>query len=209
MLDRLRAVSLPSLSDAVDGAWSVLDAGAQAASEACATVTAFASDALAATPRPALDWMPDTSPLPVLQWLFAPETPASAVAAVEAACAQGAGMSATLWDHFFPKGERDWSDAVDGAGLARFLRGQHPDKTAQHVAARTHLPADTVKKWLAGAALPNGRAILILSCAYGPELLRAMLHRPPGWLDAAARGAEQVKLEARLADLQRQLGRLS
>lgn len=207
MLDRFRAVSLPSLSDAVEGAWLVLDAGASAASEACASVGAYASDALAGVTRPALDWMPDTSPLPVLQWLFAADTPASAFATVEAACASGAGMSGALWDHFFPKGERDWSDSVDGPGLARFLRGEHPDKTAQHVAARTHLPADTVKKWLAGAALPNGRAILILACAYGPELLRAMLHRPPGWLDAAARGAEQVRLEARLAELQRQLGR--
>ncbi|MBL7309331.1 hypothetical protein INQ13_23315, partial [Escherichia coli] len=66
---------------------------------------------------------------------------------------------------------------------------------------------DTVKKWLAGVALPNGRAVLVLACCYGPELLRAMLRDPPGWLDASARGAEQARIEARLAALQAQLRR--
>lgn len=202
MLERLRSVSL---TDAVEGAWSVLDAGAQAAGDACASVSAYAGEALSAAEAAALDWIPDTSTVSALQWLFA--TGAAPVATTSAGSAAVAGKSASLWDHFFPKGERDWSAEIDADGLIRFLRTQHPCKTALNVAARTQLPADTVKKWLLGAALPNGRAILVLSCAYGPELLRAMLRHPPGWLDAAARGAEQVRLEAKLADLRRQMRR--
>jgi hypothetical protein len=116
-------------------------------------------------------------------------------------------MSGPGLDHFVPKADRDWSAQIDCDGLARFLRAAHPAKTAIHVAARTRLPADTVKKWLLGAALPNGRAVLVLACCYGPELLCAMLRDPPGWLDAAARGAAQARIEARLAALQVQLRR--
>lgn len=200
MLNRL---SLPSLTDAVDGAWGLIDAGTRAAGDACTTISTFAGDAVAGLTAPAFDWMPDTSPLPLLQWLFAAEAPASVIAE----CATSSGMSGAALDHFFPNTNRDWSAQVDGDGLVRFLRAAHPSKTAIHVAARTRLPADTVKKWLAGVALPNGRAVLVLACCYGPELLRAMLRDPPGWLDASARGAEQARIEARLAALQAQLRR--
>jgi len=204
MLERL---SLPSLAEAVDGALGVIDAGTRAAGEACSAVSTLASDAVAGLSAPsfdwvpAFDWLPDTSPLPLLEWLFAAEAPAPATAG----CAGSAGMSGPTLDHFFPKADRDWSAQVDGDGLAWFLRAAHPAKTAIHVAARTRLPADTVKKWLSGAALPNGRAVLVLACCYGPELLCAMLRNPPGWLDASARGAAQARIEARLAALQAQL----
>lgn len=196
MLDRL---SLPSLAEAVDGAWGLLDAGSRSATDVCASVSTLAADALAGLSAPSFDWMPDTSPFPVLDWLFGSEA--------SARCPDGLGMSGAALDHFFPKAGRDWSAQVDGDGLVRFLRAAHPGKTAIHVAARTRLPPDTVKKWLAGVALPNGRAVLVLACCYGPELLRAMLRDPPGWLDASARGAEQARIEARLAALQAQLRR--
>ncbi|MGU3418509.1 hypothetical protein [Methylobacterium sp. D54C] len=212
MFERL---SLPGLTEAVDGAWGLLEAGSRAAGDACSAVSALAGEAVAGLPTPSFDWvptfdwMPDTSPLPLLEWLFSGGTaaPETAPGPVSAGCAAAAGMSGAGLDHFFPKDGRDWSAQVDGDGLARFLRAAHPAKTAIHVAARTRLPADTVKKWLGGAALPNGRAVLVLACCYGPELLCAMLRDPPGWLDASARGAAQARIEARLAALQAQLRR--
>lgn len=212
MLDRL---GLPSLAEAVDGAKGLLEAGSRAAGEACAAVSTLAGEAAAGLPVPpgdwipgfdwvpTVDWMPDMSPLPLLAWLFS----AGEAAPVTAGCAAGAGMSGPGLDHFIPNVDRDWSARIDGDGLARFLRAAHPAKTALHVAARTKLPADTVKKWLLGAALPNGRAVLVLACCYGPELLCAMLRDPPGWLDASARGAAQARIAARLAALQAQLRR--
>lgn len=212
MLDRL---ALPSLAEAVDNALGLLDAGSRAAGEACAAVSTCAGEAVAGLSVPSFDrvtafdwvptfdWMPDTSPFPLLEWLFAAGEPAPA----NADCAAGAGMSGPDLGHFVPNADRDWSAQIDGDGLARFLQAAHPAKTAIHVAARTRLPSDTVKKWLLGAALPNSRAVLVLACCYGPELLCAMLRDPPGWLDAAARGAAQARIEARIAALQAQLRR--
>lgn len=94
-----------------------------------------------------------------------------------------------------------WSGEIDLDGLPRFLRERHPDKTAQHVQARTGVPADTVRKWLLGVAVPSLKTALQLLCAYGPEVLVAMFREPPDWLDAEAREAEQARMEAEVAAL--------
>lgn len=111
------------------------------------------------------------------------------------------GKSGPTVDHFFPKAGVNWSSRLDPAGLARFLRALHPEKTALNVAAETRLPVDTIKKWLACEALPNGRALLVLACTYGPEVMTAMLRDPPAWLDVNAREAKQARLDAQLARL--------
>lgn len=225
MLDRLRAVSLPSVSGAVEAARTAVGQGAQAASGLCATVTTFATDALARVERPSLAWLPDcpSVSLPTLTlpawWPRPCGTPDALTVALHSA---GSVASPTIegWentvgntgfglDHFFPKEGLDWSEQIDLDGLAVYLRRQYPEKTAQNVAARAKLPADTVKKWLLGAALPNGRAMLVLACAFGPEVLVAMLRSPPGWLVEAARAAEQARLEAQVAALRAQIGRVS
>ena len=132
-----------------------------------------------------------------------PNLPNDALAAVPTTAEWGnpMGNSGLNADHFFPKPGQNWSGRIDTAGLSRFLRTMHPEKTAAHVAAATRLPADTVKKWLAVEASPNGRALLVLACVYGPEVMTAMLREPPGWLDAQARQAEQARLDGELTRL--------
>lgn len=220
MRDRLRSVSLPSLSGAVGAARAAMGQGAQAVTSLGASVSTFATDTLARVERPSFTWLPDFPTLSIPSWLLrsgaSSEALALALAPAGATAAptiegweSSVGNTGIAWDHFFPKAGLDWSQQVDLDGLSRFLRAQYPEKTAQNVAARTKLPADTVKKWLLGAALPNGRAMLVLACAFGPEVLVAMLRHPPGWLDEAARAAEQARLQAQLAELQAQIGRAS
>ncbi|MBY0259577.1 hypothetical protein [Methylobacterium sp.] len=220
MLNLLRSVSLPSLSGAVVAARSAVGQGAQAVTSLGASVSTFATDTLARVERPSLTWLPDLPSLSVPTWLVrsgvAPDRLALALSPAGISAAptiegweSSVGNTGIALGHFFPKEGLDWSQQIDLDGLSRFLREQYPDKTAQNVAARTKLPADTVKKWLLGVALPNGRAMLVLACAFGPEVLVAMLRHPPGWLDEAARGAEQARLQAQLADLQAQIGRVA
>lgn len=109
-------------------------------------------------------------------------------------------------DHSFLKSDHSWSD-VDMDGLARFLKDRHPDKTAVHTADAVGVPEATVKKWLLKLARPNGLGVLRLACAYGPEVLVAMLPAAPNWLRFAAREAEQARMEARMAALRAQIER--
>lgn len=152
----------------------------------------------------AMVWRFGLQPVPS----FCDPVPGSAAAvATIAGWESTVGKSGLIWDHFFSNADQDWSDEIDLAGLARFLRLIHPDKTAMNVAADTRQPVDTVKKWLAGVAVPNGRAMLVLVCVYGPEVLVAMLRKHPGWLVETARAAEQAHLEARVASLRAKRGR--
>ena len=160
---------------------------------------------LAASRRSESDPVAALSSSPPLAELTAPA--ASGAAATPAEWGSTVGKSGLTWDLFFSNTNHDWSDEVDMGGLVRFLRGRYPDKTAANVSADTRLPADTVKKWLALVAAPNGRAMLVLACVYGPEVLVALLRRPPGWLLQSARMAEQVRLEAELAALTAKLAR--
>lgn len=224
MLDRLRAVSLPSMSGAVEVARAALGQGAQAVTGLGASVSTLATDTLARVERPSLSWLPDcpSVSLPafalpgwVPRWGGTPDALTVALqSAGSVASPTIAGWENTVGNtgfglgHFFPKEGLDWSEQIDLDGLSVYLRRQYPEKTAQNVAARAKLPADTVKKWLAGAALPNGRAMLVLACAFGPEVLVALLRSPPGWLVEAARAAEQARLEAQVAALQAQIGRV-
>lgn len=98
-----------------------------------------------------------------------------------------------------------WSNRINGAGLARFLRAKHPEKTAPNVAAETGLPIDSVKKWLSGEALPGSGALLTLACVYGPELMAAMLNGAPAWLDHAVREQKIRELEAQQARIAAEL----
>ena len=102
-----------------------------------------------------------------------------------------------------PKPDHFWSRHIDFDGLAQFLRRLHPVKTALCVEAETGLDADSVKKWLSGAVQPNGRAVLTLILAYGPELISACVVDPPGWCDDGARAAKIARLEAELAQMKK------
>lgn len=109
------------------------------------------------------------------------------------------GGAPSKWGGLFP---------VDWKGLTAFLRATHPSKTAASVSAATGLPAETVKKWLAGEAAPSGSAMLSLICAYGPDLIHAAVPRAPIWLSAAARAQRRDLIAAQLADLQNQMNAL-
>lgn len=221
-LSWLADATLPVLGGAVEGARSQIEAGLRAVSDLGASLSHQAADAWQRVERPSFDlsWL---SALSSLSWPFGsdpvaalsagpcfvePAAPAASVAAATSAeWGSTVGKSGLTWDLFFSNTDHDWSDEIDMGGLARFLRGRYPDKTAANVAADTRLPADTVKKWLALIAAPNGRAMLVLACVYGPEVLVALLRRPPGWLVHSARAAEQARLEAELADLTAKLAR--
>ena len=108
-------------------------------------------------------------------------------------------MSGTTVDHIRSSAGKMWFDRFDIAGFARFCRERHPAKTAQHVAAESGLPLDSVKKWLAGDAVPGGRALLALLCLYGPDLAHAMLNDMPVWMSTAQRAERGRLLEREIA----------
>lgn len=84
--------------------------------------------------------------------------------------------------------------------VASFLRRQHPQKTAEHVAERIDAPAETVRQWLRGAAKPSFAATLALVGAYGPEFLAVALPQAPGWL---ARALDAERRREAMEDLRR------
>ena len=104
---------------------------------------------------------------------------------------------------------KKWSDRICFSGLAQFLRAEHPQKTPASVEAATGIPADTVKKWLAGEASPNGRALLTLAMVYGPQVIAACVKAAPEWLDAATRREMARKLKEQIERDQQELNRLT
>ena len=121
---------------------------------------------------------------------------------------EASGMSGTIADQIRSSAGKVWFDRFDLGGFARFCRERHPAKTAQHVAAETGLPLDSVKKWLAGDAVPGGRALLALLCVYGPDLAHAMLNGAPSWISSAARAECSRRLDAEIAIRQTERSRL-
>ena len=97
----------------------------------------------------------------------------------------------------------DFGDRVTG-----FLRRRYPSKTAQHVSADTGCSVDAVEKWLERASTPNGRAIVRLCLAYGPDFLVALIDDPPAWLDARRSAARQIELESSIARQRAELAAL-
>ncbi|WP_331292380.1 MULTISPECIES: hypothetical protein [Methylobacterium] len=89
--------------------------------------------------------------------------------------------------------------------LCSFLRGRHPVKTAENVAAETGIPVATVASWLDRGSSPNAWALLSLVGAYGADVLCAAMENPPAWLRAAARQAERERVEAEIAALRAKL----
>ena len=117
-------------------------------------------------------------------------------------------MSGTVAGQIRSAAGKLWSDRFDLDGFGRFCRARFPTKTAAHVAAETGLPADSVKKWIAGEAVPGGKALLALLCIYGPELAFAMLNDAPAWLNEAARQERQRALEASISRQRAELEQL-
>lgn len=103
----------------------------------------------------------------------------------------------------FPSRGHFWSSRIDFDGLADFLRRRHPAKTAACVASETGLPPDSVKKWLSGEVQPNGRAVMALICAYGPELISSSVKDAPSWCDTEAKAAKIAALKAELQELEK------
>ena len=186
------------IHEAVTGyADAVLESGA----EAGAGVMAHLASALAR-----LQALPDEAGAAVadltgaLGALFPDAMPLAPDPRSPAACPDASGqaglVSVTLWrDPATPLRRQ----RIDTAGLARFLREQHPHKPAEHAAARTGVPLDTVLKLLKRETLPVGRTMLAFIVAYGPELLAAVLPDADArWLAGARILADQARLEAEL-----------
>ena len=118
-------------------------------------------------------------------------------------------MFGQITDRVRSQSRKVWSDRIDIEGLGRFLRAQHPEKTAANVEAETGIPHDTVRKWLNGQAQPNGAAVIAMVCAYGPELLHATVKGAPEWLNATVRERAMRELETRIAEQQARLEQMS
>lgn len=96
-----------------------------------------------------------------------------------------------------------------GERVVAFLRRRHPLKTADHVAAATGIPVNTVKTWLQRASAPDAEGYTALWIAYGPDFLGVLAGgRAPTWLvdlrrahDAKQLKAEIAALEAKLAEV--------
>lgn len=88
------------------------------------------------------------------------------------------------------------------SGFSAFLRKQHPTKTADHVHARSGVPADTVKNWLKGRNQVSLQHSILLFTAYGPNVLKSMWSGVvPGWLDSAVQAYALETLERKQAAL--------
>lgn len=108
-----------------------------------------------------------------------------------------------------PRVAPDWVDR-----LGRYLRGEHPQKTAEAVAARCRdqVSVEAVRKWLNRGSAPGGAALLWLATAYGPSLLIACFGpcpltgaAAPSWLDTAMQAQRADELGARLVAMRAEL----
>lgn len=97
------------------------------------------------------------------------------------------------------------------AALARFLRAEHPSKTAEAVAARTGIARDTVANWLKLRHPPSLSHFLRLTLAYGPGLIAAVLPARagavPDWLELAVGAHDHARMAAQVAALQERMRR--
>jgi predicted transcriptional regulator len=89
-----------------------------------------------------------------------------------------------------------------------FIRAMYPSKTADHVAYDTGIAADTVRKWIEGAAKPSWVGLSRLIFAYGPAFLAAVYPSAPKWLDEAHRREMQASLRAEQQRISDQLDAL-
>lgn len=93
-----------------------------------------------------------------------------------------------------------------GERIVAFLRRQHPLKTADHVAAATGIPVNTVKTWLQRGSAPDAEGCTSLWIAYGPDFLAVLAGgRAPGWLVDLRRDYEALQLKAEIAALEKKL----
>lgn len=96
-----------------------------------------------------------------------------------------------------------------GPRVAAFLRRQHREKVAEHVAAEIDVPIARVEKWIEGASAPRGFDAVRLFCAYGPEFITAVWPEgAPAWLRAIHTDRRQVALEAEIEARRKELNLL-
>lgn len=107
---------------------------------------------------------------------------------------------------FFKVGHID-GDACPERAVA-FVKQLYPSKTADHVAADTGVPSQTVRRWLEGVSKPSWVAFSRLIFAYGPAFLIAVYPKAPKWLDEAHRRERQEALKAEQRRIAAQLAAL-
>lgn len=93
--------------------------------------------------------------------------------------------------------------------VARFLRAEHPNKTAECVGTLIGVPASTVRKWLDGSSAPGFAATVSMICVYGPRFIAAAIETRPAWVDDATRADLMADIEARRARMMEELRSLS
>ena len=86
-----------------------------------------------------------------------------------------------------------------------FIRARYPAKTAENVSSDTGIGAETVKKWLDGAARPSFDGLSRLIFAYGFPFLVAVFPRQPVWLSNAYQRERLASLEAEQARIQSEI----
>ena len=103
------------------------------------------------------------------------------------------------------------SASIIGERVSTFLRGVHPARTADNVAADLatwRISTNTIRNMLERQTAPGAILWLALIDAYGPEFLAAAHPARLGWLDEAARAQRKATIEARMAALRSEMERL-
>lgn len=93
-------------------------------------------------------------------------------------------------------------------GLAAFLSGRHPRKTAVSVSAETGIDRKTIERWLFDGSKPSFEHFVRLTEIYGPAVLAAVLTRAPAWLAHAVAEQQRRETEKQIASVQRKLEEL-
>lgn len=79
-------------------------------------------------------------------------------------------------------GYRAVRQRFDLDGLVDWLRRRYPQSTGHNVEAEAGIAAATVENWLLRRSQPSAAHFVALLHVFGPALLEACMHRPPGWV---------------------------
>lgn len=115
-------------------------------------------------------------------------------------------------DQYWRNGSQFWEgprvSEARAEKIVAYLRRRYPDKTAESVAADGVASIRTVRNWLDDVCAPSLAGYSRMISLYGPDFLLATLDHSPRWLVKAAHDEERARLEARRAEVERQIAEL-
>lgn len=101
-------------------------------------------------------------------------------------------------------GYRAVRQRFDLDGLVDWLRRRYPQSTGHNVEAEAGIAAATVENWLLRRSQPSAAHFVALLHVFGPALLEACMHRPPGWVSRAAAAERKRQIDEDIERLKRE-----